>query len=527
MPLKEGPNPYFPEQPRDPYNQRELIYVSSKVGLAAFEFFVRRDELKALNYPENFFEVKEFKALTQKEKHIERVRALHEIVGPLGFQIDDGIQALLTVDIKKDRNLRPEEKKEAVDFVNAVILTTNYYERLVSNGGNTQIFTATPETSRNGVVSTDDGARLNMKHLRVIVKNMPEVSDVIAILDREYSRQLDLSSSDTWKSRKPQEIIDEITKPAGMPDERFDSIKILARAWYDLLGMPDIRAQQHKDRLVREYFPEAPKDGDRYDYREFRREVFTRGSPSQVAYQKVTGYRGIPLEYNSVCAFVMDPAKLLGGVLKNYKGIIASIEMSAKYEDQTDKHNIFNLGWVPAGYELMEQIAYLKTKGTNHVVSNLTYEELANWNLATNPLGKLTNEQWDQIEEAVDWQKIMINNLEKADGAKVAFLKLFSGDAKEIANIYGSVMAYLRDQRRSKDDTNPFIREDILPMVSTAVCQVITSGIAQIDKNTMNRIVRSVNMQAYPVVAFTEKQIEEMVDASFDSSAAGYKMGRA
>lgn len=521
------PDPYFPELPRDPYAQRELMYVNSKVGLASFDFFIRKTELVALGYTENFFNVAEFRGITQKEKHIQRARALHEIVGPLGFQIDDGIQTLLIVDIKKDRGLKTEERKEAVDFVNAVILTTNYYERLVSCGGNAQIFTATPETSRNGVVSTDDGARLNMKHLRVIVKNMPEVSDVIAILDREYSRQLDLESPDTWKSRKPQEIIDEITKPAGMTDERFDSIKILARAWYDLLGMPDIRAQQQKDRLVRKYFPEAPKNGAKYDYDKFRYQVFTKGSPSQIAYQKAMGYRGIPLEYNSVFAFVMDPAKLLGAVLKNYKGIISSIEMSAMYEDQTEKHNIFNLGWVPAGFKMMEQIAYSKTKETNSVVSNLTYAELADWNFATTSLKKLSDEQWDLIEESVDWQKIMINNLEKADGAKVAFIKLFSGDAKEIPNIYSSVMGYLRDQRKSKDDPNPFTREEILPMISTAVCQIVLAGATQVDKITMRKIIKTANTQAYPVVAFTEDQEIALVDASFDSSAAGYKLGRA
>lgn len=517
---EKKPDPYFPEQMRDPYNQRELIYVNSKVGLASFDFFVRKNELKDLGYPENFFELGEFKGLTNAEKHVERARALHEIVGPLGLQIDDGIQTLLVTDIKKDKKLTPGEKKRTQDFIEGIILTTNYYERLVSNGGNAGLFVATTEMSRGGVVSPDDNARLNMRHLKVIVKNIPEVSDVIAILDREYSRNFDMDRPDTWKHRKPQEIIDEISIPNNMSQERFDSIKILARAWYDLLGMPDIRSFQHKDQIAENHTPK-PEINDKKipDLVEYRK----RYVENPKSFENMNKYKGIELEYNSVFAFIMDPLKLQAGVLKNFKGLGIELSMIARYADQSP-HNTFNLGWIPAGYKLLENIADSKTRNTPEHLSNLKFQDLDKWNLATNQLKGLTDVEWKSIEDSIDWQKIMINNLEKADGAKVAFLKLFSFDPKAIGDLYGSVASYLRDSMRDPNDRNMFNRNQVLPMLSSDVIRIFSAlksrGFVPIDKRQMLEIVNKVEEQMWPDEPFTPTQRKILIDdLSIDSAA--------
>lgn len=507
---EKAPTPYIPELPPDPYAQRELIYVNSKVGLASFEFFVRKNELKDLGYPENFFDVGEFGGITRTEKHIERVRALHEIVGPLGFQIDDGIQTLLKVDSIKDKKLTPDERKEVANFIDAVILTTNYYERLVSNGGNAQIFVATTETSRNGVVSSDDNARLNMRHLRSIVKHIPQVSDVIAILDREYSRQFDMTQPDTWKSRKPQEIIDEITKPNGMSDERFSSVKILARAWYDLLGMPDIRSYQHKNNIVLEHMPVPVTDRNKIpNFDRYRSSYISEPK----TFETVSQYRGIPLEYNSVFAFVMDPLKLQSGVLKNFKGLGIELSAIARYADQSD-HNIFNLGWFPAGFRVFEEIS--KTK--------MSIEDLNMINFSTYQLKNLSEDDWGRVEENIDWQKIMINQLEKADGAKVAFLKLFSFDPKAIGDLYSSVGSYLRDSSKGQNDKNLFNRNQVLPMLTSAVIRIFSALKARqfmpVDKRQMLEIVNKVEEQMWPDKPFTDVQKKILIDdLSIDSAA--------
>ena len=509
--------PYFPEQGIE--QQRAAFYVSDRISPANLGYFITPQDLHGLGYPEDFSKVEAFGAGFTKpiDKHINRTKALVEATSQLGYTYDDGIKAMLVIDLIKDGSLTMEEKKEAFNFIDGMTLTLNYYNRLKGSGGNAGLFVATTEMSRGGVVSPDDNARLNIRHLRAIVKFMPEVSDAIAIMDREYSRRFDLDDQHTWKHRGPQEILDEIDL-AGVNKTKADNVKLIARAWYELLGMPDIRAFQHKDQIVQKFMPKPLTDKNGIvNYSEYRERY--KNNPN--LFLPLDVYRGIPLEYNSVFAFDMDPLKLQSGVLKNYKGIGVELAMIARYGDQSNKHNIFNLGWTPAGFKIIESIAG----------KPLQYDDLSNLDFSNTQLKLLNDEQWKKIEETVDWQKIMINQLEKADSAKVAFLKLFSFDPKAIGDMYSSVMSYLRDSKKSTEDQNIFTRGEILPMLTSAVIRIFIAlkerGTQLVEKSQMREIVAKVEEQAWPDAPFTSEQKRILLDVvSIESVASAvFKMG--
>lgn len=418
--------------------------------------------------------------------------------------LSESVREFFTTPITTDwikGKLTDEERDSLLNKVDGLFLVHNWNINLLSCNGDIYSFTATPKDG--GMISPNEKDRLGFPHLKDQVRDYKGVGLSLGKMD-EWARENteDISTTPESYCRKL------LSRDVGLEGQKRLSVfyqKELAIAWYRILGFADSRKYAAKHDYYAQYMPKNEKD--------------LETPQGKAMYEKAISYKGWSLEYASPYFFLMDPLTLIGGILDNYKDVVDNIRVGVK--SFQSEHQIFNLGWRPAGWLMLEKLTGKSIKPAE--LKNISLEKLSNGK----SLSSLTEDDWKKFidDDGGDilLQTQNIKFVEKANKAREAFMGCFSLDPKSFGDLYAGICALIRVDKKEE---NLYTREHILPLTTKAIQEIIEWGRTKlnmrlpIDRSKMLTMLSAIQAMSAPVKPFSESQKQYFLDSCSTSDAA-------
>lgn len=439
------------------------------------------------------------------------ITAVYTLLLPYQQLIDPSVRTEINRVIRNEDQFNLEQQENLINISKGLFLVSNMNLNFLGCNGDVNAWSATPD--KGGMISADEGDRLSFDGLHEQLKLFPGMGKTMELLDIAVAQNIgneNFSIDDFIETLNSDQI--------GLGGEQKWKVNIqkqLALMWYRMLGFPDIR----KFAYMNEVYGQKMPHGERLNHKDRR---------MNDQYNEAIKTFSFEFGYVSPYYFLMDPCSMVAGVLKNYPDLIADIRIRMK--NDKSPHNIFNLGWRPPAWHLMEKM----------LGKSITTPELNKITLSDFVPGGLTgidDTKWAEFLEKNNGllQKHAIKFAEKAGVARGAFMNILGLDPKEFGKFYGSVSDFLRDvdEIEAHDPNNLFTRNEIMPLLTEAV---IAAGkwanknikwgynskfYLPISRTDMRFLIAQIRVRLSPINPFSDYQVKELEEICLPQSVLG------
>ena len=297
------------------------------------------------------------------------IESVYTLILPYEQVIDASVRTEINRLIKNEDDLTIPEKKRLISQSSGLYLVNNMHLNFMGCGGDVNAWTATPD--KGGMVSSDESDRLAFEGFSEQLKMFPGMGRTMELLDAEVILQIsneDFSMDDFVNGLDRLQI-----NLDGQPTWKVNAQKQLALMWYRMLGFPDIRKFAYINKVYGEKMPAGER-------------LIKTNKRQMDQYKEATKSFTFDFGYISPYYFLMDPCTLVAGILKNYPELIADIRVRMK--NDSSPHNIFNFGWRPPAWHIMEKM-------TGRAITTSQLNNLNLGNFVPSGLTGIDNTGWD------------------------------------------------------------------------------------------------------------------------------------
>lgn len=435
------------------------------------------------------------------------------VFGPIhdqGMSLTEGVRNFMHLKINRDKDLdKPTQKEPFNDLVDGLWYLHNYESAWNSCNGEIGTFMKS--------ISESEADRFNTKHLHQICKLFPGTAKAISLMDQWAATQA--YPADGWSKTErilkergyqtPEDFCDSLTEAqmgiVGIRPEEVVYQKHLAKVMFKVLGFLDVRNYQAKHERYAEMMPRSDK------------ELTARGGREQ--YNKAINFSRWGDDYDSPYTFLMDPLGLIQGVQNNYTDIIDDMRVGIR--EFNSPHNVFNLGWRPVAWYMLERFAGGIERSTSISADDLGDHSLV---VGGRTLADLTDREWRILEITTDIQKESFKNAGKAWKAVTSLMECFQLNPGKFPEFYDAIGSYLRADA-NRTDAGDFNRNDIMQACTEGILEIVRylvkhdDYLLPIKESDMKLVVLSIKRRVAPAKPFTERQEREFLKScSFDTS---------
>lgn len=422
----------------------------------------------------------------------EQIRMISEGLWADDRYQDDSIREAIKSQIVDSPTLNIDEKDYLKRLADGFHHIRNMSLNYAAAAGDPAVWVATE--SKGGKVSDTEADRISFEHLHDQIQIYPQLAPLIEELDDAVVRNISNDEFDINEFFKNNQFGTEFGLD-GEPVWKRQYLCELALNWYKIIGFPDIRKFGNRTKQYKQNMPTGMFAG------------FTRpeGAQYKAAIKQPNCIIGLTPYF-----FLMDPLSLWSDILKNSKEVVAKIRVAINKSNKTE-HSVANLGWRPAGWDLIDNLLAVDAVGP---------EELNGMSLKDLGFSSIDDLQWDRFLYDKDLngrdllQKNNIKFAEKAMAARGALwtcLDVVNFNLDNIGKLFGAI----GDLVRTEESDTLFNREKVYPMIFQVLVQVGReaglSGLPlNVKKDDLEFYLKAMRLKFKPVNVISDAEIREL-----------------